>query len=55
MSVPTHHSPGAGASAPTRRRIAVASFIGTAIEFYDFYIYGTAALVVTDDRAVDAT
>ncbi|HEX4249662.1 MAG TPA: MFS transporter, partial [Pseudonocardia sp.] len=25
-----------------RSRIAVASFIGTAIEFYDFYIYGTA-------------
>ncbi|WP_232666162.1 MFS transporter [Pseudonocardia sp. TRM90224] len=31
---------------PTRRRIAVASFIGTAIEFYDFYIYGTAAALV---------
>src|SRR3954471_17216192 len=27
-------------------RIAVASFIGTAIEFYDFYIYGTAAALV---------
>ncbi len=28
-------------------RIAFASFIGTAIEFYDFYIYGlTAALVI---------
>ncbi|MEV0849036.1 MFS transporter [Streptomyces sp. NPDC049954] len=25
------------------RRVAVASFIGTAIEFYDFYVYGTAA------------
>ncbi|WP_456294512.1 hypothetical protein [[Kitasatospora] papulosa] len=25
------------------RRIATASFIGTAIEFYDYYIYGTAA------------
>jgi MFS family permease len=24
-------------------RVAFASFIGTAIEFYDFYIYGTAA------------
>jgi metabolite-proton symporter len=31
---------------PTRSRIAVASFIGTAIEFYDFYIYGTAATLV---------
>lgn len=28
------------------RRVAVASFIGTAIEFYDFYIYGTAAALV---------
>ena len=25
------------------RKVAFASFIGTAIEFYDFYIYGTAA------------
>lgn len=30
-------------------RIAVASFIGTAIEFYDFYIYGTAAALVLSD------
>ncbi|MEV5298021.1 MFS transporter [Amycolatopsis methanolica] len=27
-------------------RIAIASFIGTAIEFYDFYLYGTAAALV---------
>ena len=27
-------------------KIAFASFIGTAIEFYDFYIYGTAAALV---------
>jgi metabolite-proton symporter len=32
--------------APSRNRIAAASFIGTAIEFYDFYIYGTAAALV---------
>src|SRR5215472_15562124 len=25
------------------RQVALASFIGTAIEFYDFYVYGTAA------------
>jgi MFS family permease len=31
---------------PSGRRIAVASFVGTAIEFYDFYIYGTAAALV---------
>ena len=35
-----------GVASPTRTRIAVASFIGTAIEFYDFYIYGTAAALV---------
>ncbi|MFF5989997.1 MFS transporter [Prauserella flavalba] len=28
------------------RRVAVASFIGTAIEWYDFYLYGTAAALV---------
>jgi hypothetical protein len=29
-----------------RRRIVVASMIGTTIEFYDFYIYATAAVAV---------
>ncbi len=33
-------------AAVSRSRIAVASMIGTAIEFYDFYIYGTAAALV---------
>ena len=33
-------------SAPSMSRIAIASFIGTAIEFYDFYIYGMAASLV---------
>ncbi|TDE27654.1 MFS transporter [Nonomuraea mesophila] len=32
--------------APSRSRVAAASLIGTAIEFYDFYIYGTAAALV---------
>ena len=36
----THHSP------PPLYRIAFASFIGTAIEFYDFYIYGLAVAMV---------
>ncbi len=31
---------------PTTTRIAFASFIGTAIEFYDFYIYGLAVAMV---------
>ncbi|MEZ0245681.1 MAG: MFS transporter [Methylophilaceae bacterium] len=33
-------------SKPSTARIALASFIGTAIEFYDFYIYGMAAALV---------
>jgi metabolite-proton symporter len=28
------------------KKVAFASFVGTAIEFYDFYIYGTAAALV---------
>ncbi|GEO99896.1 MFS transporter [Methylobacterium haplocladii] len=31
---------------PSATRILVASFVGTAIEFYDFYIYATAAALV---------
>ncbi|MGW2345481.1 MFS transporter [Streptomyces sp. NPDC001661] len=38
------------ATPPTgMRRIATASFIGTAIEFYDYYIYGTAAALVLNE------
>ncbi|MBW4021587.1 MAG: MHS family MFS transporter [Proteobacteria bacterium] len=33
-------------AAPSTGRIVVASLIGTTIEFYDFYIYGTAAALV---------
>ncbi|MEV6566062.1 MFS transporter [Streptomyces kronopolitis] len=36
----------APAGGESLRRVAVASFIGTAIEFYDFYCYGTAAALV---------
>lgn len=32
--------------ANSARRVAAASFIGTAIEFYDFYVYATAAALV---------
>lgn len=35
-----------GAGAPEVRKVAFASFIGTTIEWYDFFIYGTAAALV---------
>ncbi len=28
------------------RQVALASFIGTAIEWYDFFLYGTAAALI---------
>jgi metabolite-proton symporter len=36
----------AGLETTSMGKVAFASFIGTAIEFYDFYIYGTAAALV---------
>jgi metabolite-proton symporter len=36
----------AGAFEPSARRILLASLVGTAVEFYDFYIYATAASLV---------
>ena len=36
----------AGRETTSMGKVAFASFIGTAIEFYDFYIYGTAAALV---------
>jgi metabolite-proton symporter len=35
-----------GAPANSRGRVIVASLIGTSIEFYDFYVYATAAVLV---------
>jgi MFS family permease len=39
-------SPAVAAAAPSARRILLASLVGTAVEFYDFYIYATAASLV---------
>ncbi|MFD2025275.1 MFS transporter [Promicromonospora aerolata] len=40
-------SPQAGATdAPKMRRVAVASTVGTVVEFYDFFIFSTAAVLV---------
>ena len=38
--------PAEAAPANSTARVATASFIGTAIEFYDFYVYATAAALV---------
>ncbi|WP_294392733.1 MFS transporter [uncultured Sphingomonas sp.] len=35
-----------GGTGPSTRRVLAASLIGTAIEFYDFYVYATAASLV---------
>jgi metabolite-proton symporter len=49
-SAPRPGTATAPAAAPAdMRRVATASFIGTAIEFYDYYIYGTAAALVLND------
>src|SRR3546814_19551988 len=35
-----------GGVGPSHRRVLFASLVGTAVEFYDFYIYATAASLV---------
>ena len=49
MSEP-RHNPSAGESPPRQpssiRKVIVASLIGTSLEWYDFFIYGTAAALV---------
>jgi len=42
-------------SAPSHRRVLAASFVGTTVEFYDFYVYATAAALVFGDLFFPAT
>lgn len=44
LSREDHDAPAKPVNSTTR--VATASFIGTAIEFYDFYVYATAAALV---------
>ena len=49
MNPPLPESPGSATSAPRPsgvRRVVVASLVGTSLEWYDFFIYGTAAALV---------
>lgn len=46
MTAATLAADAAPEPASSTTRVAVASFIGTAIEFYDFYVYATAAALV---------
>jgi MFS family permease len=57
MSDSTGSSPGAAAASPTvhapahvssqdARRVAFAAFVGTALEWYDYFLFGTAAALV---------
>ena len=48
MTVTTHASHSAAPAAPSARRVAVASAVGATIEWYDFFLYGTAAGLVFD-------
>ena len=45
---PTNSSPAEGGARPPSgvRRVVIASLVGTSLEWYDFFIYGTAAALV---------
>ncbi len=44
--IPAAKVPDAAVTPASPRRILTASLVGTAVEFYDFYIYATAAALV---------
>ena len=46
MSTTNPSAAAAPAKANSKSRVIVASLIGTSIEFYDFYVYATAAVLV---------
>jgi metabolite-proton symporter len=46
MSTTYAEAPASAAPANPRSRVILASLIGTTIEFYDFYVYATAAVLV---------
>ncbi|MBF4160229.1 MFS transporter [Nocardioides acrostichi] len=43
-----HRTTSASSGPPSPRRVAVAAAVGATIEWYDFFLYGTAAAVVFD-------
>ncbi len=45
-STATSPQPGSAQQVNSRGRVIVASLIGTTVEFYDFYVYATAAVLV---------
>ena len=45
-STATSSQSGSARQVNSRGRVIVASLIGTTVEFYDFYVYATAAVLV---------
>ena len=53
MTITTHNAVNTG-NQPLLRRVASASAIGTAAEYYDFFAYGTAAVLFFGQLYVSA-